>query len=37
VALLDKEGMKRHWILEIHLVDRQREIGGFMEQLLTIG
>jgi Xaa-Pro aminopeptidase len=33
---LDKKGNKRHWILEIHLVDRDREIGGFMEQLLTI-
>lgn len=37
MALLDKEGMKRHWILEIHLLDREREIGGFMEQLLTLG
>lgn len=37
MGLLDKEGNKRHWILEIHLVDREREIGGFMEQLLTIG
>ena len=33
---LDKNGMKRHWILEIHLVDRARQIGGFFEQLLTI-
>ena len=30
-------GEKRHWILEIHLVDRQREIGGFYEDLLTVG
>ncbi|RDW62561.1 creatinase [Coleophoma crateriformis] len=30
-------GQKRHWILEIHLVDRARQIGGFYEQLLTIG
>jgi Xaa-Pro aminopeptidase len=29
-------GAKRHWILEIHLVDRTRRIGGFYEQLLTI-
>jgi Xaa-Pro aminopeptidase len=29
-------GQKRHWILEIHLVDRARRIGGFYEQLLTI-
>jgi len=32
-----KDGNKRHWILEIHLVDRSREIGGFFEQLLTVG
>jgi Xaa-Pro aminopeptidase len=30
-------GQKRHWILEIHLVDRARQIGGFYEQLLTVG
>jgi hypothetical protein len=34
---LDASGTKRHWILEIHLVDRARQIGGFYEQLLTIG
>jgi Xaa-Pro aminopeptidase len=32
-----RDGNKRHWILEIHLVDRSREIGGFFEQLLTVG
>ncbi len=25
----------REWILEVHLVDRKKEIGGFFEQLLT--
>jgi Xaa-Pro dipeptidase len=30
-------GRRRHWILEIHFVDRAREIGGFYEELLTIG
>jgi Xaa-Pro aminopeptidase len=30
-------GQKRHWILEIHLIDRTRQIGGFYEQLLTVG
>ncbi len=25
----------RHWILEIHFVDRERGIGGFYEELLT--
>jgi Xaa-Pro dipeptidase len=34
---LDEQGRKRHWILEIHFVDRKREIGGFYEQLLTVG
>ncbi len=34
---LGADGQKRHWILEIHLVDPAREIGGFYEQLLTIG
>jgi Xaa-Pro dipeptidase len=33
----DSQGRKRHWILEIHFVDRKREIGGFYEELLTIG
>lgn len=31
----DKNGQKRHWIYEIHLVDRELEIGGFFEQLLV--
>ena len=29
------DGKKRHWILEIHFVDRKNEMGGFYEQLLT--
>jgi Xaa-Pro dipeptidase len=33
----DATGRKRHWIFEIHFVDRAREIGGFHEELLTIG
>jgi Xaa-Pro aminopeptidase len=32
----DRNGRPRHWILEIHFVDRQLEIGGFLEELLTI-
>ena len=32
----DKAGRSCHWILEIHLVDRERQIGGFHEQLLTL-
>jgi Xaa-Pro dipeptidase len=26
---LNEKGQKRHWILEIHFVDREHEIGGF--------
>jgi Xaa-Pro dipeptidase len=33
----DDNGVRRHWILEIHFVDRARQIGGFFEELLTIG
>jgi Xaa-Pro dipeptidase len=33
---LDDKGQKRHWILEIHFVDRERQIGGFYEELLTV-
>lgn len=33
---LDAAGRKRHWILEIHFVDRAKAIGGFYEELLTI-
>jgi Xaa-Pro dipeptidase len=32
----DEKGQPRHWILEIHFVDRKRQIGGFFEELLTI-
>jgi Xaa-Pro dipeptidase len=32
----DGNGAPRHWILEIHFVDRSRQIGGFFEELLTI-
>jgi len=33
----DVSGRQRQWILEIHFVDRARQIGGFYEELLTIG
>jgi Xaa-Pro aminopeptidase len=36
VRSLDPSGRVAHWILEIHLVDRDREIGGFYEELLTL-
>ncbi len=32
----DGRGRTRHWILEIHFVDRVRKIGGFFEELLTL-
>lgn len=34
---LDADGQERHWILEIHFVDRAQQIGGFYEELLTLG
>src|SRR5580693_3999608 len=36
MRLPDEHGRPRHWILEIHFVDRARQIGGFFEELLTI-
>jgi Xaa-Pro dipeptidase len=30
------DGLPRHWILEIHFVDKQRQIGAFFEELLTV-
>lgn len=36
MSSIDEQGRKRHWILEIHFVDRAREIGGFYEELLTV-
>jgi Xaa-Pro dipeptidase len=33
---VDANGQQRHWILEIHFVDRGHGIGGFYEELLTI-
>jgi Xaa-Pro aminopeptidase len=32
----DENGKPRHWILEIHFVDRPRKVGGFFEELLTV-
>jgi Xaa-Pro dipeptidase len=32
----DNGGNPRHWILEIHFVDRARGFGGFYEELLTV-
>ncbi|HEX5296387.1 MAG TPA: hypothetical protein VFW50_05320 [Streptosporangiaceae bacterium] len=33
----DANGQACHWILEVHLVDRERQIGGFFEELLDLG
>jgi Xaa-Pro dipeptidase len=32
----DPSGRIAHWILEVHLVDHSRQIGGFYEELLTV-
>jgi Xaa-Pro dipeptidase len=32
----NENGQNRHWILEIHFIDRARQIGGFFEELLTV-
>jgi hypothetical protein len=37
VRRADRAGRVCHWILEVHLVDRARQIGGFYEQLLDLG
>lgn len=31
---LDENGNERHWILEMHFIDKGNKIGGFYEQLL---
>jgi Xaa-Pro aminopeptidase len=36
VRRADREGRRTHWILEVHLVDRERGFGGFYEELLTL-
>ena len=33
----DRSGRDCHWILEVHLVDEDRQYGGFYEELLDIG
>ena len=32
--ILDAQGQDRHWILELHFVDRANHIGAYFEQLL---
>jgi Xaa-Pro dipeptidase len=34
---LDRAGRISHWILEVHLIDAGRQIGGFYEELLDLG
>lgn len=34
ILLPDKLGNKRHWILELHFVDKENTAGAFFEQLL---
>lgn len=33
---IQQGGERRHWILEIHLVDKNKNFGGFYEDLLTL-
>jgi Xaa-Pro aminopeptidase len=34
ILSLDKYGNKRHWMFELHFVDKKNNIGAFFEQLL---
>jgi len=34
IYLLDPQGNKRHWVLELQFIDREKMIGGYFEQLL---
>lgn len=34
ILQLDKNGNKRHWMLELHFVDKKNNIGAFFEQLM---
>lgn len=36
MLLPDINGHKRDWLLEIHFIDRLKQIGGFTKQLLTV-
>lgn len=36
MAALNEHGQPRHWILEVHFLDIEHEIGAFVEELLTI-
>lgn len=36
MRLPDQDGNIREWILEIHFVDKEKEIGGFTEQLMML-
>jgi len=35
MSATDRDGNPRYWILEIHFVDRNKQIGGFFEQLVS--
>lgn len=36
VSALDKNGNKRYWIYEIHFINKENQIGGFFEQLVSV-
>jgi Xaa-Pro aminopeptidase len=35
ILQLDKDGNQRHWMLELHFVDKKNNIGAFFEQILV--
>lgn len=34
IFLLDANGQKRHWVLELQFIDKEKKIGSYFEQLL---
>lgn len=34
IFLVDANGDKRHWVLELQFIDKEKKIGGYFEQLL---
>lgn len=36
LSMPDAQGQTRHWILEVHFIHREKQIGAFVEELLTL-
>jgi Xaa-Pro dipeptidase len=34
---VNAQGLQRHWILEMHLVEKEKRYGAFFEELITVG